>query len=1200
MVIAEADSDAVKKRPRLSLKAYRQLEKSPAVGTSKTSVAHAVKSPVKQSVDQKEDQVVLSSNTKEDNEEGRKKEERAKVPNVSSLENLGNTCFLNSILQVLRYTPGFVSSLSRLYHYILLVEKRKKLENAEREESGDILEKETSGSEVWEVVKNLFRLYRNMNRKELNYEEIASDDVMSMALRPNKVLRSISELNSMFEGNLQHDAQELLRCLLCYLQEAEGEVSKYQDHIKLVDKTTDGKPVNPIMQRFLNGCLKAGGSGENAESAKDSSDCCKNVPGDGPTIDSVKINLFPKTDILDQIDKMEVIKLNNPTMPRHGDTASVVDRASVRANVIDQTSASGFPEHLLSSNRSGIADFSTLNSEENAAFPAVLKNLSKQRTIIPKPGRAVASRGRGRPRTRNISTKNTDAEMPVKMINTSEVAANNQDDMNGSELVNPEVIQKKQSLLRSQTHFQPSIISMFEHSMTGRGRRLGLRGAVRKQESVSLMETEDQSNLVETGNNNQNSVKRNQFHSKRRNCDMADHDNSQACNEAETRDQDVISMKRTKLENPSSTRAETCTIQAEKKALYKDLEVEEEEVDLIPEGDFSPCKEQNGQCIKENNFPLSSALKYATDSCKEVMSCIRSSPRKLLSAISSLSGSIDGETKSSIDTRKSQSPPPKLLKEARSPKKSEQIITENFEEKNLLSEKKSPTGAISPSKRASSPRKSANTPKQPQELTNKMSATSPDRAKLRSPDKRENSPVSQQTSKTSITSVDSCIQSPSICCSHRNQETSSKTLQKMSESRNLEQSSHTPQKLLQPYIKLEKIDYLYSNVVKTKTKHVAENQILRRSVRNSNSPFKRHVNGKLVCKREITEMTSDEELDDLEDIFSMKPACISPGSQANSPGMKCLCIPTPQKLHKDFVERLFQGTMKLETRCLECEAATEKREEFHDISVPVKLEELDSDTEDQTDGSPPSPCMTQLIKASIKVEKLAGDNKYYCESCLHKVEAERSIQYEILPDILTLHLKRFSAGSGIGYISKINDHINIPMSLPCIKSRCSTSCRRVDHRYILYGIVTHAGFSLGSGHYLAYVRALPTEATKDESITSMFLSQIKNETKGVNESLAEDTGHATRCKTGTHIKLPSRFENSVSLDRKIRPLAGSVMKEENFKDNKKNMTASNKWYEVDDETVRIFQEDEFQDLLMGKTGSLIGTPYLLFYHKGNI
>lgn len=35
------------------------------------------------------------------------------------------------------------------------------------------------------------------------------------------------------------------------------------------------------------------------------------------------------------------------------------------------------------------------------------------------------------------------------------------------------------------------------------------------------------------------------------------------------------------------------------------------------------------------------------------------------------------------------------------------------------------------------------------------------------------------------------------------------------------------------------------------------------------------------------------------------------------------------------MEHLFQGQLVLRTRCLECESFTERREDFHDISVPV-------------------------------------------------------------------------------------------------------------------------------------------------------------------------------------------------------------------------------------------------------------------------
>ena len=38
---------------------------------------------------------------------------------------LGNTCFLNSVLQVLRYTPGFLTHLSLLANQISRTDKQK-------------------------------------------------------------------------------------------------------------------------------------------------------------------------------------------------------------------------------------------------------------------------------------------------------------------------------------------------------------------------------------------------------------------------------------------------------------------------------------------------------------------------------------------------------------------------------------------------------------------------------------------------------------------------------------------------------------------------------------------------------------------------------------------------------------------------------------------------------------------------------------------------------------------------------------------------------------------------------------------------------------------------------------------------------------------------------------------------------------------
>ena len=44
-------------------------------------------------------------------------------------------------------------------------------------------------------------------------------------------------------------------------------------------------------------------------------------------------------------------------------------------------------------------------------------------------------------------------------------------------------------------------------------------------------------------------------------------------------------------------------------------------------------------------------------------------------------------------------------------------------------------------------------------------------------------------------------------------------------------------------------------------------------------------------------------------------------------------------------------------------------------------------------------------------ESLNGDNKYFCDVCLHLVEAERTLHYHNLPPRLTLHLNRSAASS---------------------------------------------------------------------------------------------------------------------------------------------------------------------------------------------
>lgn len=52
---------------------------------------------------------------------------------------------------------------------------------------------------------------------------------------------------------------------------------------------------------------------------------------------------------------------------------------------------------------------------------------------------------------------------------------------------------------------------------------------------------------------------------------------------------------------------------------------------------------------------------------------------------------------------------------------------------------------------------------------------------------------------------------------------------------------------------------------------------------------------------------------------------------------------------QDFVKNMFEGVMALRTRCFECEGYTERKEEYQDVSVPVR-KLIQDDSDDETDN----------------------------------------------------------------------------------------------------------------------------------------------------------------------------------------------------------------------------------------------------------
>lgn len=152
---------------------------------------------------------------------------------VATLSNMGNTCFLNSVLYTLRFAPTFLHNLHHLVGDLALVNSKLSQNKAKSSSLGrnittitgpssrstsskDLLSLGSSSdiipkSKVQIVTEKLHELFMTMHNLEMKE--------CTEAYQPVAFLQAVREANFIFEGNNQQDAHELLVYLFDNIRE---------------------------------------------------------------------------------------------------------------------------------------------------------------------------------------------------------------------------------------------------------------------------------------------------------------------------------------------------------------------------------------------------------------------------------------------------------------------------------------------------------------------------------------------------------------------------------------------------------------------------------------------------------------------------------------------------------------------------------------------------------------------------------------------------------------------------------------------------------------------------------------------------------------------------------------------------------------------------------------------------------------------
>lgn len=220
--------------------------------------------------------------------------------------------------------------------------------------------------------------------------------------------------------------------------------------------------------------------------------------------------------------------------------------------------------------------------------------------------------------------------------------------------------------------------------------------------------------------------------------------------------------------------------------------------------------------------------------------------------------------------------------------------------------------------------------------------------------------------------------------------------------------------------------------------------------------------------------------------------------------------------HDSIIVDHCQGMHRSHLTCPVCGRESIKFDVFSTISLPLSQEKGSTTIN-----------LEDCIEKFMEGEQLDDLNAWYCPSCKKHVCALKMIALWSVPDVLILHLKRFTFENcsirNEVVRSKIEDKIKFPIeNLDMRRHVLGPIDKDAPPVYTLFGVSEHTGPTANSGHYTATVRnskdgrwyryndAHVGETTGDAAITGGAYLLFYRRTKGLSRWAGMETEMKTR------------------------------------------------------------------------------------------